>query len=253
VNSPVIQLRDLARTYQAGDVLVRAVQGVTLDIQRGEFLAVMGASGSGKSTLMNTLGCLDKPTSGVYLLDGVEVGHLSPKQRAVLRNRKLGFVFQSYNLLARTNAIENVELPMLYAVPVVSRRERRKRAIEALTHVGLGDRAEHHPSQLSGGEQQRIAIARALVNRPEVVLADEPTGNLDSRTSVELMGVFQRLNESGITLLMVTHERDIAAFCKRLIVMRDGEVISDTRNLERLSANKVLDALDLDAQNQGLN
>jgi putative ABC transport system ATP-binding protein len=242
---PIIQLRDLAKTYQTGEVAVRAVRGVTLDIARGDFVAVMGTSGSGKSTLMNTLGCLDQPTGGEYFLDGVGIAGLDRKQLAILRNRQLGFVFQSFHLLARTSALENVELPMLYAVPVISRRERRKRAIEALEKVGLGNRHDHHPSQLSGGQQQRVAIARALVNRPALVLADEPTGNLDSRTSIEIMGLFQELNRSGITLVMVTHELDIAAYCKRIIVMRDGEVISDMRNENRRSAVDEIAALNL--------
>jgi len=244
VSLPVIQLRNLAKTYCSGDVEVKAVRGITLDIDRGDFVAVMGASGSGKSTLMNTLGCLDKPTGGEYLLDGVGIAGLSRQQLALLRNRKLGFVFQSFNLLARTSALENVELPMLYAIPIIPRRERRIRAIEALSKVGLGDRHNHHPSQLSGGQQQRVAIARALVNRPELLLADEPTGNLDSRTSIEIMGLFQELNSFGITLVMVTHELDIAAYCKRVIVMRDGEVISDTRNETCRSAAGEITALD---------
>ena len=253
MKSPVIQLRDLAKTYQTGEVSVKAVRGVTLDIARGEFVAVMGASGSGKSTLMNTLGCLDQPTAGDYFLDGVGVAGLDRKRLAILRNRKLGFVFQSYNLLARTSAVENVELPMLYALPIVSRRERRRRALEALEKVGLGDRHDHHPSQLSSGQQQRVAIARALVNCPELVLADEPTGNLDSRTSIELMGLFQELNESGITIVMVTHELDIAAYCKRILVMRDGEVISDTRNENRRSAAEEIAALNQAEQKAKLN
>ena len=190
----------------------------------------MGASGSGKSTLMNTLGCLDQPTKGDYLLDGRGIVGMGREQLAVLRNKKLGFVFQSFNLLTRTSALENVELPMMYSVPVVARRERRKRAIEALEKVGLGGRIHHHPSQLSGGQQQRVAIARALVNRPEIVLADEPTGNLDSRTGIEIMGLFQELNASGITLLMVTHELDIADYCRRVIIMRDGAILSDKQN-----------------------
>jgi putative ABC transport system ATP-binding protein len=231
--SPVIQLRDLAKTYQTGEVEVKAVRGVTLDICRGDFVAIMGASGSGKSTLMNTLGCLDQPTGGNYLLDGVAVAGLNRKELAKLRNKKLGFVFQGFNLLSRTTALENVELPMFYTHPLVSLRERRQRAVEALQRVNLGDRLAHHPSQLSGGQQQRIAIARALVNRPEIVLADEPTGNLDTRTSIEIMGLFQELNAAGITLVMVTHELDIAAYCKRIVVMRDGLVISDTQNENR--------------------
>ena len=235
-DSPVIQLRDLAKTYQTGEVEVKAVRGVTLDIERGEFVAIMGASGSGKSTLMNTLGCLDQPTGGNYLLDGVAVAGLNRKELAKLRNKKLGFVFQGFNLLSSTTALENVELPMFYTHPLVSLRERRQRAVEALQRVNLGDRLTHHPSQLSGGQQQRTAIARALVNRPELVLADEPTGNLDSRTSIEIMGLFQELNDAGITIVMVTHELDIAAYCKRIVVMRDGLVISDTRNEKRRSA-----------------
>jgi putative ABC transport system ATP-binding protein len=234
---PVIQLRDLTKTYQTGDeVEVKAVRGVTLDIQRGEFVAIMGASGSGKSTLMNTLGCLDQPTSGSYLLGGIAVAGLNRKELAKLRNKILGFVFQGFNLLSRTTALENVELPMFYSHPLVPLRERRQRAVEALQKVGLGDRLNHHPSQLSGGQQQRIAIARALVNRPELVLADEPTGNLDTRTSIEIMGLFQKLNDTGISIVMVTHELDIAGYCKRIVVMRDGQVISDTRNEHRRSA-----------------
>jgi len=217
---------------------------VTLEIQRGEFVAVMGASGSGKSTLMNTLGCLDKPTGGTYLLDGVAVADLDRKQLAKLRNKKLGFVFQSFNLLARTSARENVELPLFYSLPLVSLRERHQRAVQALEKVGLGNRRDHLPNQLSGGQQQRVAIARALVSRPEVLLADEPTGNLDTRTSIELMGLFQELNESGITVIMVTHELDIAAYCKRIVVMRDGQVISDTRNENRQFARERLVALE---------
>jgi putative ABC transport system ATP-binding protein len=242
--TPVIQLRNLAKTYQAGEVEVKAVRGVTLDIHRGDFVAIMGASGSGKSTLMNTLGCLDQPTGGEYLLDGIAVAGLSRKELAKLRNKKLGFVFQSFNLLARTSALENVELPMFYSHPLVSLRDRRQRATAALEQVGLGGRSEHHPSQLSGGQQQRIAIARALVNRPELVLADEPTGNLDTRTSIEIMGLFQKLNDSGITVIMVTHELDIAAYCKRIVVMRDGQVISDTCNSARRSARDELARLD---------
>ena len=236
--TPVIQLRDLSKTYKSGEVEVKAVRGVTLEIVRGDFVAVMGASGSGKSTLMNTLGCLDQPTSGEYLLDGQAVAGLNRKELAKLRNRKLGFVFQSFNLLARTSALENVELPMFYSHPLIGLRERRQRAAQALGKVGLGDRASHHPNQLSGGQQQRLAIARALVNRPELVLADEPTGNLDTRTSIEIMGLFQELNDTGITLVMVTHELDIAAYCKRIVVMRDGQVISDTQNENRRVARQ---------------
>jgi putative ABC transport system ATP-binding protein len=243
-NAPVIQLRDLAKAYQTGEVEVKAVCGVTLEIQRGEFVAVMGASGSGKSTLMNIVGCLDQPTGGNYLLDGVGIAALDRKQLAILRNKKLGFVFQSFNLLARTTALENVELPMFYSHPLIPLRTRRDRALQALEKVGLGDRVRHHPSQLSGGQQQRIAVARALVNQPELVLADEPTGNLDSRTSIEIMGLFQELNESGITIIMVTHELDIAAYCKRIVVMRDGLIIGDHRNENRRQAREERATLD---------
>ena len=243
MNTPVIQLNDLVRTYITGEVEVKAVRGITLEIQRGEFVAIMGSSGSGKSTLMNTLGCLDKPTDGTYLLDGVAVAELDRKQTAKLRNKKLGFVFQSFNLLARTSARENVELPLFYSHPVIPLRERHDRAVQALEKVGLGQRRDHHPSQLSGGQQQRVAIARALVSRPEVLLADEPTGNLDTRTSIEIMGLFQELNDSGITIIMVTHELDIAAYCKRIVVMRDGQVISDTLNQNHRVAREELAAL----------
>jgi len=235
--TPVIQLRDLVKTYQTGEVEVKAVRGVTLEIERGDFVAIMGASGSGKSTLMNTLGCLDQPTGGDYLLDGVAVAALNRKQLAQLRNRKIGFVFQSFNLLARTSALDNVELPMFYSHPLILLRERRQRTRQALERVGLGDRLGHFPSQLSGGQQQRIAVARAVVNRPELLLADEPTGNLDTRTSIEIMGLFQELNASGISIVMVTHELDVAAYCKRIVVMRDGRIIGETRNENRRSAS----------------
>jgi putative ABC transport system ATP-binding protein len=249
---PVIQLRDLAKTYQTGEVEVKAVRGVNLDILRGDFVAIMGASGSGKSTLMNIIGCLDKPTEGSYVLDGAAVAGLNRKQLAALRNHKLGFVFQSFNLLARTSALENVELPMFYTHPLGSLRERRQRAVQALEKVGLGNRSGHHPSQLSGGQQQRIAIARALVNKPELVLADEPTGNLDSRTSIEIMGLFQELNDAGITIVMVTHELDIAAYSKRVVVMRDGQVISDAMTEDRRFAQQELAKLELAQQNAKL-
>jgi putative ABC transport system ATP-binding protein len=241
---PVIRLTDVTKTYRSGEVEVHAVRGVSLEIARGEFVAVMGASGSGKSTLMNTLGCLDRPTSGEYLLDGVSVGDLPRSKLATLRNRKLGFVFQSFNLLARTTALENVELPMFYSHPLIALRTQRQRAIKALEKVGLGERLKHRPSQLSGGQQQRIAIARALVNEPELVLADEPTGNLDSRTSIEIMGLFQELNEARITIVMVTHELDIASYCKRIIVMRDGSVQSDAPNENRRLAHREIATLD---------
>jgi len=243
-NAPIIQLRDLTKTYHTGEVELKAVCEVSLEIQRGDFVAVMGASGSGKSTLMNMLGCLDQPTSGSYLLDGATVAGLNRRQLARLRNKKLGFIFQSFNLLARTSALENVELPMFYSKPLIALRATRQRATQALEKVGLGDRRHHHPNQLSGGQQQRIAIARALVNSPELLLADEPTGNLDTRTSIEIMGIFQKLNDAGITILMVTHELDIAAYCKRIIVMRDGQLISDTRNENRRLAQEQRAALD---------
>jgi putative ABC transport system ATP-binding protein len=227
---PVIALTGVEKVYRTGEVDVKAVAGVTLTVRRGEFLAIMGASGSGKSTMMNILGCLDRPTAGEYRLDGVDVAGLTRPQLARLRNRKLGFVFQNFNLLPRTTALENVELPLSYSEPQISLRERHRRAREALERVGLGDRLAHRPSQLSGGQQQRIAIARALVNHPHLLLADEPTGNLDTRTSIDIMGLFQDLNDSGITVLMVTHELDVAAYCRRIVVMRDGRVLDDRVN-----------------------
>ncbi len=227
MSQPVVKLRDIRKTYRSGDLEVHAVRGISLDIQPGEFVAIMGASGSGKSTLMNTLGCLDRPTGGTYYLDGVDVSSLDREARADLRNQKLGFVFQGFNLLARTSALENVELPMLYAPKRAGAAEMKRRALAALAIVGLAERSDHFPSQLSGGQQQRVAIARALVNEPRLLLADEPTGNLDSRTSIEVMGVFQRLNEQGITLVMVTHELDVANYCKRILVVRDGLVVRD--------------------------
>ena len=239
----LITLDKVSKTYRTGDIEVHAVREVSLDIGTGEFVAIMGASGSGKSTLMNILGCLDRPTSGRYVLDGVEVSELDRDQLADLRNRKLGFVFQGFHLLSRTSALENVELPMQYARGLTT-TEQRERALRALDLVGLADRAGHHPNQLSGGQQQRVAIARALVNEPVVLFADEPTGNLDSRTSVEIMGVFQRLNApsasrsnaQGITILMVTHESDIARYASRTIVMRDGRIVADSPVAERLDA-----------------
>ncbi|MCX6968165.1 MAG: ABC transporter ATP-binding protein [Verrucomicrobia bacterium] len=223
----MIQLEAVEKTYRTGEVDVRAVREVSLSIHKGEFVAFMGSSGSGKSTLMNLLGCLDRPTGGRYLLDGIDVSRLDRDELATVRNHKLGFVFQSFNLLARTSALENVELPLLYAGTHFSSHEMRQRAERALSIVGLSGRKEHHPNELSGGQQQRVAIARALINDPEVLLADEPTGNLDSRTSIEIMSVFQRLNDEGITIIMVTHEPDIAAYTKRNIVMRDGRIQSD--------------------------
>jgi putative ABC transport system ATP-binding protein len=234
--SAVIQLEDVRKTYHTGEVDVHAVRGVTLEIAKGEFVAVLGASGSGKSTLMNIVGCLDRPTSGRYLLDGIDVSGLDRDQLADIRNRKLGFVFQGFNLLSRTTALENVELPMMYTRDHLSPGEQREHALRALEIVSLAERANHHPNQLSGGQQQRVAIARALVNNPAVLLADEPTGNLDSRTSVEIMDVFQKLNEQGITIVMVTHEPDIARYTKRNVVMRDGVVITDKPVARRLAA-----------------
>ena len=234
---PVVKLEDFHKIYGDGsEISVHAVSGVTIDIQKGEFVALMGASGSGKSTLMNVLGCLDRPSQGRYSLDGVDVSNLDRNERADIRNQKLGFVFQGFNLLARTTALENVELPMLYTKQHVTAHDMRDRAMQALDIVGLANRADHLPNQLSGGQQQRVAIARALVNNPQVLLADEPTGNLDSRTSVEVMGVFQKLNEQGITILMVTHELDIARFCKRNLILRDGRVVSDVLVNPRLIA-----------------
>ena len=236
----LIKLEHIGRTYYAGEVQVPAVRDVSLGITAGEFVAIMGASGSGKSTLMNLLGCLDRPTIGRYLLDGVDVSGLDHDQLADIRNEKIGFVFQNFNLLPRTAARQNVELPMLYTSRRISDRERRAKAAQALELVGLAGRAEHHPNQLSGGEQQRVAIARALVNQPAVLLADEPTGNLDSRTSVEIMMVFQSLNRRGITIVMVTHELDIARYARRSIVMRDGLILSDSPVTRRLDSDQEL-------------
>jgi putative ABC transport system ATP-binding protein len=234
----VVQLQDIHKIYDSGEVPVHAVRGVTLTIERGEFVAVMGSSGSGKSTLMNTLGCLDRPTKGRYLLDGTDVSGLDRNELADLRNQKLGFVFQGFNLLSRTTALENVELPMLYGRRRFSSREVRERAMHSLDIVGLSKRFDHFPSQLSGGQQQRVAIARALINEPQVLLADEPTGNLDSKTSVEIMGVFQKLNDEGITIVMVTHELDIAHYCKRNLIMRDGKLVSDVAVADRFIATE---------------
>jgi putative ABC transport system ATP-binding protein len=226
--APVVQIKDIHKIYESGEVPVHAVRGVSLDIHKGEFVALMGASGSGKSTLMNLLGCLDRPTRGTYRLDGIDVSELEKNELADIRNQKLGFVFQGFNLLARTTALENVELPMLYGRKRRhSAKQIRDRAMHCLEIVGLANRADHFPNQLSGGQQQRVAIARGLVNEPQVLLADEPTGNLDSRTSIEVMGVFQRLNEEGISIVMVTHELDIAHFCRRNLILRDGVVVRD--------------------------
>jgi len=226
-STPLIQIEDVSKVYQMGDVQVRALRGVSGRVSQGEFVAIMGASGSGKSTLMNIVGCLDRPSTGKYLLEGREVSHLSRDELAAIRNRTIGFVFQSFNLLSRTTALENVELPLVYAG--LSRRERHKRAAEALRRVGLGDRIEHHPNQLSGGQQQRVAIARALVGNPKLILGDEPTGNLDSQTSIEVMSLLQELGRSGMTILLVTHEADIARFASRVILLKDGVILVDRR------------------------
>ena len=239
-NGTVVSLTDVHKTYRTGEVDVHAVRGVSLEIKKGAFVALMGASGSGKSTLMNILGCLDRPTSGRYLLDQHDVSSLNRDQLADIRNRKLGFVFQSFNLLPRTSARENVELPLLYGVHRLTNAQLREKADRVLASVGLEGREEHHPSQLSGGQQQRVAIARALINEPEVVLADEPTGNLDSRTSVEIMGIFQELNNRGITIIMVTHEADIAAYARRNVMMRDGIVRDDFDVKQPLDADQEL-------------
>ncbi|MEM8945547.1 MAG: ABC transporter ATP-binding protein [Planctomycetota bacterium] len=230
---PLIRLTDVTRTYDLGEVTVNALRATSLDIHQGEYVALIGPSGSGKSTLMNTLGCLDRPTSGSYLLDGEAIVEMSLDQRARIRNRQIGFVFQSFNLLNRTSAIENVEVPLLYA-PSMSAVERHQRATEELTRVGLGDRLDHTTSQLSGGQQQRVAIARALINRPSILLADEPTGNLDSRTSREVIELFKSLNEDqGLTVILVTHDPEVARNAKRNIVLRDGHVIADTSDFSQ--------------------
>jgi len=242
-NGEVVKLINVHKTYHTGDVDVHAVRGVSLEIQRGEFVALMGASGSGKSTLMNIVGCLDRPTSGRYILDEADVSELDRDRLADIRNHKLGFVFQSFNLLPRTSARENVELPLLYGTRHLTSAQLREKADSVLASVGLARREDHHPSQLSGGQQQRVAIARALVNDPEVVLADEPTGNLDSRTSVEIMGIFQQLNNRGITIIMVTHEADIAAYARRNVVMRDGLILKDYSVAHRLDARTELEKI----------
>ena len=244
MNVPVVVARDLEKTYDVGgEVQVHALRGVTLEIGTGEFVALTGPSGSGKSTFMHLLGCLDRPTSGQYLLNGRDVSLSSKRELSGVRNREIGFVFQGFNLLPRTSALENVELPLLYA-GVTNARERRDRAAAALQSVGLGSRLGHHPNQLSGGQQQRVAIARALVNNPRLLLADEPTGNLDTRTSIEVMGVFQRLNrEQGLTIVLVTHETDIAEYSTRIVAFRDGRVRSDAPVLVRRDAGTELSHL----------
>ena len=238
----VIELRDIRRNFLVGDEVVHALRGVSFTITEGEFVTIMGTSGSGKSTLLNTLGCLDTPTSGEYLLDGISVRTMSKPQRAILRNRKIGFVFQNYNLLPKTTAVENVELPLMYNSSV-SAAERRRRAIEALGAVGLGDRLEHKSNQMSGGQMQRVAIARALVNNPAVILADEATGNLDTRTSFEILVLFQKLHAEGRTIIFVTHNPEIAQYSSRNIVLRDGQIKDDSLNDNVLDAAQALAAL----------
>ena len=243
-NSPadaVIRVEEAHKYYDLGESRVHALRGVSVEIHRGEFVAIMGASGSGKSTFMNILGCLDRLSAGRYLLEGIDVSQHDKKALALIRNQNIGFVFQGFNLLARTTALENTELPTLYAK--IDNTERRKRATEALTMVGLAERAQHFPSQMSGGQQQRVAIARALVNHPSILLADEPTGNLDSRTSVEIMEIFQRLNDNGLTIVLVTHEPDISQFAKRVMVFRDGRIRKDEPVLNRPQATEVLKTL----------
>jgi putative ABC transport system ATP-binding protein len=243
MSSTVIAVKNLLKTYIVGEVEVRALRGVNLEVQRGEFLAVTGPSGSGKSTFMHIVGCLDRPTSGQYFLDGQDVSRMSKDALAAVRNRKIGFVFQGFNLLSRTSALDNVELPLLYGSGLKA-SERHKRAMEMLDAVGLGNRADHHPNQLSGGQQQRVAIARALINNPSIVLADEPTGNLDSKTSIEVMEIFQRLNsERGITVVLITHEHDIAEYGSRMVSFRDGLVVADKAVQRRRLASDELAAL----------
>lgn len=236
----MIDIKGITKVYHVGEIDVHALRGIDLHVERGEFLAIMGASGSGKSTLMNLIGCLDEPTSGRYFLDGIDVSDLSKNEYADIRNQKIGFVFQGFNLLPRTSALENVELPLFY--DRTHRIQNPGRAAEeALERVGLANRMDHMPSQLSGGQQQRVAIARALVNQPAILLADEPTGNLDSRTSVDLMSVFQELNDQGITILIVTHEDDISKYAKRIIHMRDGHILNESMVRQRLNAESILE------------
>ena len=243
--APVIQVRDLVKTYTVGEVIVRALRGANMDVESGEFVAITGPSGSGKSTLMHILGCLDRPTSGRYILDGNDVSKMSKDELAVIRNRKIGFVFQGFNLLSRTTALDNVELPLLYNGSLkLKTADRHKLAMEALDSVGLGDRHHHYPNQLSGGQQQRVAIARALVTQPTMLLADEPTGNLDTRTSIEVMDIFQTLNkERGLTVLLITHEMDIAEYGTRFVRFRDGKIQTDSPVHKRRDAKKELAAL----------
>ena len=241
--STVISVKNLVKTYVVGEVEVKALRGVNLEVPRGEFLAVTGPSGSGKSTFMHIIGCLDHPTSGQYFLDGEDVSRMSKDALAAVRNKKIGFVFQGFNLLSRTSALDNVELPLLYGGGGMKTADRHKRAAEVLALVGLGDRADHHPNQLSGGQQQRVAIARALIKDPSILLADEPTGNLDTRTSIEVMGIFQRLNrERGITVVLITHEMDIAEYGTRTVMFRDGQVVADKPTARRRLAQDELAA-----------
>jgi putative ABC transport system ATP-binding protein len=239
-----ISVRNLTKTYNVGEAEVFALRGVSLDVERGEFLSVTGPSGSGKSTFMHIIGCLDRPSSGQYFLDGQDVARMSRDELAVVRNARIGFVFQGFNLLKRTSAIDNVELPLLYSGSTLRPGERRTRALDALTAVGLGTRTDHHPNQLSGGQQQRVAIARSLINAPSILLADEPTGNLDTRTSIEVMEIFQRLNrERGITVLLITHEPDIAEYGTRIVSFRDGAVVNDKPVTQRRVAHEELASL----------
>jgi putative ABC transport system ATP-binding protein len=244
---PVISVKQLVKTYVVGEIEVKALRGVNLEVQPGEFLAVTGQSGSGKSTFMHIVGCLDKPTTGQYFLDGQDVSRMSKDQLAAVRNKKIGFVFQGFNLLSRTTALDNVELPLLYGGSGLKSAARHKRAMDVLTAVGLEKRADHHPNQLSGGQQQRVAIARSLINNPSILLADEPTGNLDTRTSIEVMDIFQKLNtERGITVLLITHELDIAEYGTRIVQFRDGHVIADHAVERRRHAEEELAALPID-------
>src|ERR1700733_5914672 len=241
--TPVISIRNLTKTYEMGEVSVHALRSVSLDIHAGEFVTVVGPSGSGKSTLMHILGCLDQPTSGQYFLDGKDVSRLSDDEVSLVRNKQIGFVFQGFNLLTRTSALENVELPLLYGASNLSASERKNRAMAALTSVGLESRADHHTNQLSGGQQQRVAIARALLNNPSILLADEPTGNLDSKTSIEVMEIFQSLQrERGITILLITHEMDVAQYGSRIVSFKDGNIVSDIDNESRRHATGELES-----------
>lgn len=246
----ILDIQNLKREFKMGEEIVRALKGISFSVDEGEFITIMGPSGSGKTTLLNILGCLDKPTEGVYLLDGVNIGKLSRNELAKIRNEKIGFVFQSYNLLPRTSAIENVELPLLYN-PAVSKSEREKRALVSLEAVKLSDRKDHLPNQMSGGQQQRVAIARALINHPVMILADEATGNLDTKTSYEIMALIQELNQQGKTIVFVTHEPDIASFSSRTITLRDGRIIRDARNENIRSAKKALAELPVSEEIEG--